>query len=521
MPGAWLCTREHAEAQLRQIEERHRLIFDHNPLPIWLYNCETLRFLAVNDAAVQHYGYTREEFLSMTIRDIHPVKDIPELLTTIERVWGTVRCRRECRHQRKDGSVIQVDIVSSDFTSDGCVARLEIASDITDKRLLEEKVLHAQRIESIGMLAAGIAHDLNNVLAPIMFAAPLLRGSVVTERDQDILDTLEKSAVRGAGLVKQILGFARNTAGDFQQTQVKHLVRDIVSIMEETFPKSIRIEHHIAPDLWSVYGNATQIHQVLINLCVNARDAMPQGGILRLSAANRIIAAEEARHIPGASAGDWISLEVADTGTGISPEMMDRVWTPFVTTKGEGLGTGLGLPTVKGIVASHHGFVELQTRVGHGSTFRVSLPAIEREPAHSGRCPPNAIPRGNGEIVLLVDDDIAIRKTAAAVIEIHGYRVIPCKDGAEALATFEARSREIDLVVTDVDMPRLGGLALIRALLQLRPELRLIAMSGLTRVDPLDSHIAEVRTMVQEVLQKPFMSENLLLAIHRVLQHES
>src|ERR1019366_7364467 len=279
---------------------------------------------------------------------------------------------------------------------------------------------------------------LNNVLAPIVFAAPLLRGSLSAPRDLKILATLEKSAGRGAGLVKQILGFAHSTTGKFQPTQVKHLARDIISLIEETFPKSIQIERQIPSDLWPVQGSATQIHQVLLNLCVNARDAMPQGGTLRITAANRRLDAAEAGAISGGRPGAWLVLEVADTGTGIPPEVLERIWTAFFTTKGAGKGTGLGLSTVRGIVDSHLGFVELQTEVGRGSTFRVFLPAVESAPPRPTSAPPVAISDGHGELILVVDDDAFIRDMIAATLVENGYRVVSCGDGLEAIALFNA-----------------------------------------------------------------------------------
>ena len=256
--------------------------------------------------------------------------------------------------------------------------RITFVTDITERKQLEEKFLQAQRLENIGMLAAGIAHDLNNVLAPIVFAGPLLRGSLSTPRDLQIVDILEKSAARGAGLVQQILGFSRGTSGEFQSTQVKHLARDILEIIQATFPKSIRLEHHLPAELWPVLGDPTQLHQVLLNLCVNARDAMPQGGTLRIAAQN-LEDAEAARMVPGGPPGSWLKLEISDTGTGIAPEILERIWTPFFTTKGLSQGTGLGLSTVRGIVTRHQGFIELDTAVGHGTTFRIFLPAFRTE----------------------------------------------------------------------------------------------------------------------------------------------
>jgi CheY-like chemotaxis protein len=294
-------------------------------------------------------------------------------------------------------------------------------------------------------------------------------------------------------------------------------LRDIISVIEETFPKSIQLEHQIPSDLWPVQGNATQIHQVLLNLCVNARDAMPSGGTLRLTVANRRLDAAEAGAIPGAWPGAWLVLGVADTGTGIPPELLERIWTPFFTTKGIGKGTGLGLSTVRGIVASHHGFVELDTKVGRGTTFRVFLPAIVSESPRSSSATPFATPDGHGERILVVDDDRLIRDTISEILGQHGYRVVSCGDGVEAIALFNAHPGEIPLVVTDVDMPRLGGVALASALLQLHPDLRIVAMSGLSRNESGGSDVPEIHQLAHAFLPKPFKPEDLLGAVHQLL----
>jgi len=513
-----LTERKQTEAALRQSEERYRLLFDNNPLPMWVYDLETLRFLAVNEVAVQHYGYTREEFLAMTIKQIRSPEDIPALLKILKERSAESKRTGEWRHRRKDGSIIQVEIISHPLVFEGRQARLVLAADITEKKLLEEKFLHAQRLESIGLLSAGIAHDLNNVLAPIMLTAPMLRASLSTARDLKTLDMLEKSAERGAGLVKQILGFAHTSAGEFRPMQVKHLARDLISVIEQTFPKSIQLEQQISSDLWPIQGNATQIHQVLLNLCVNARDAMPSGGTLRLAAANLRLDAAGAGAIPEGVPGTWVALEVGDTGAGIPPEMLERIWEPFFTTKGAGKGTGLGLATVRGIVVSHHGFVELHTEVGRGSTFRVFLPAVESEAPRSSSASPVAILDGHGELILVVDDEAPIRNLVAGILGQHGYRVVSCGDGVEAITLFNAHPGEISLVVTDVDMPRAGGVALARALLQLRPDLRLLVMSGLSRRETDGADVPEIQKLAHAFLRKPFTIENLLGTVHRLLQ---
>lgn len=505
------------QTELRESAERYRTLFESNPVPMWLSDPGTLRFLAVNGAAVRHYGYTHEEFLAMTIKAIHPPEDIPALLQFLENEEADATKSGESRHRRKDGTIMQVEIISTPLRFGERAVRLVLATDVTEKKLLEAKFLHAQRLESIGMLAAGIAHDLNNMLAPILFAAPLLRGSLTAPRDRKILDTVERSAVRGAGLVKQILGFVHNAAGERRPTQVKHLARDIVSLIEETFPKSIELRYDIPTDLWPVDGNATQIHQVLLNLCVNARDAMPQGGTLRLVATNRQLDASGAAAIPEATPGAWLMLEVGDTGTGIPPDVLESIWTPFFTTKGIGKGTGLGLPTVRGIVASHHGFIDLQTEVGRGSTFRVYLPASEGEATQSGTAAPVANSEHQGELILVVDDDAAFREIVADVLRQQGYRVVGCADGMEAMTAFNAHLGKVSLVVTDVDMPRLGGLALARALVKICPGIRLIAISGAASGSTGDADIPAIQTLAHALLLKPFKPDALLGAVQRVL----
>jgi PAS domain S-box-containing protein len=509
--------RRRAESALRASEERYRQLFDSNPVSMWLYDMETLRFLAVNESAVQHYGYTREEFLAMTIKAIQPEGDIPALLESVEKNLAESKSSGDGRHRRKDGTIIRVEIVSRALMFDGRKAQLVLATDITEKKMLEEKFLHAQRLENIGMLAAGIAHDLNNVLAPILMAAQMLRGSLSSPSELKLLNTVEHSAGRGASLVRQILGFARGATGDFQATQVKHLANDVISVIEQTFPKSIRLEHKIPNDLWVVQGNPTQIHQVLLNLCVNARDAMPQGGTLRIAVANRELDETQARLVPGARPGGWLVIEVADTGTGIAPDILANVWDPFFTTKSLGKGTGLGLSTVRGIVASHNGFVTLDTQLGQGTTFRVFLPAAAEKLAAKDLAPVFAVPTGNNELVLVVDDEAAVRETVAAILSKHGYRVLGAEDGVEAVNQVITHSAELVLVVTDVDMPRLGGAALARILAQLRPEMRLLVISGLSPDKANGSELEEAKNLTHGFLLKPFSPEALLEIVYSVL----
>ena len=517
-----LSARKQAEEALRQSEGRYRLLFEKNPLPQWLIDPKTLRFLAVNESAVRHYGYSREEFLAMTITQIRPEEDNPKLLKFIANRPADYQSFSESRHRRKDGAIIQVEITSRPMTFEGGEARLVIAADVTEKKQLEEKLRQTQRVESVGMLAAGIAHDLNNVLAPIMFAAPLLRKSVSGDRESKILDLMELSAARGVGLVKQILGFARKATGDIRSVQVKHLAHDIIDVIEQTFPKSIRLEHQFPSDLWLVQSSPTQIHQVLLNLCLNARDAMPKGGTLRITMANLRLNAEQAQAFssaqPAASPGAWLSIEVADSGTGIPPDVLKRIWEPFFTTKGPGEGTGLGLSTVRGIVEGHHGFIILDTHEGTGTTFRVFLPAAPEESSDGNGQPLAVPPVGNNELVLIVDDDQAVRDLVGAILVKNNYRVLIASDGLEAVGIVTAHSAEIALVITDMDMPNLNGAGLARILVWQHPNIRLLGISGLPHSKADGSGLEVARKLVHGFLVKPFAPANLLRAVHEVLQ---
>ena len=512
-----ISARLRAEEQLRASELRYRTIFDSHPVPLLLYDLETLQIREANSAAERQYGFTREEFLALKITDLFPTEDVQAVLLEIKRVHTDLTSTREWRHRRKDQTLISVAIVSSPLVFEGHPSRIVIATDITEQKLFEEKTLQLQRLESLGMLAAGIAHDLNNVLTPILFAPPLLRASHPSERDLKILDNLERSALRGASLVKQILGFARSSSGEFQPIQLKHITRDIIDIMEETFPKNIVLEHSIPSDLWAVQGNPTQVHQVLLNLCVNARDAMPAGGTLRLTASNRTLEAVEAAAIPESRAGSWLELEVSDTGTGIPPEILERIWQPFFTTKDPGKGTGLGLSTVRGIVVNHQGFVELHTEVGHGTTFRVFLPVAASDRPLEATPLPVPIPAGGSEFILVADDDPIIRDLLTWILEEHGYRVINCPNGWEALALFSASPDKFQLLITDLTMPWLGGLELIRAILQIPSRIRLIGMSGMADNKSSESDIAAVKALTHAFIAKPFTANALLALVHRTL----
>lgn len=382
-----------------------------------------------------------------------------------------------------------------------------------ERKAAEEQMLRVQRLENIGMLAAGIAHDFNNVLAPVMMGVPLLRMRHKGESDQKILASIESSAARGAGLVKQILGFAHGVTGEPQLIQVKHLIKELLGVVEQTFPKSIRLEEAIVAGLWPLKANPTQLHQVLLNLCVNARDAMPEGGVLTVRAANRRVDYAGSPAIPGAKPGPYLQIEVADTGTGIPPQILERIWEPFFTTKEAGRGTGLGLSTVRGIVNDHGGVIKVSTGPNRGTTFRILLPALPGAEDLEPNGEAVTVPRGHGELIVVVDDDASVRDVASAALTGHGYKVLAAKDGTEALALLAPRNLEVRALVTDLDMPNLDGTTLVKIVRTLNPAIRILAVSGSAEAGQMRRPPPEAGRF----LAKPFTADALLQAVHELL----
>jgi len=512
-----LTARKQAEALQMASEVRYRQIFDCNPVPVLLYDTETPQILEANKAAEQQYGFTREELIAKKFTDLHLAEDVGAVKREMRQATSTGKSSREWKHTRKDYTIIQVNVVTSALSYAGRSAQIALVLDITERKLFEGKSLQLQRLENLGMLAAGIAHDLNNVLAPILFAPQMLRASHPSERDLKILSNLEQSANRGVSLVKQILGFARTTGGEMQIVQVRHLAMDLMEIVENTFPKNIVIEHSIPSDLWTVRGNPTQLHQVLLNLCVNARDAMPAGGTLRLSLANLMIDGPAVAGSPNGATTPWLELKVTDTGTGIPPEVLEHIWEPFYTTKAIDKGTGLGLSTVRGIMGTHHGTIEVFTEPGHGSTFRLLLPA-ESEKAPNVEIPPPAlVPNGQGESILLAEDETMIRDLIAGTLLEHNYLVTTCRNGQEALELFSATPASYSLLITDINMPKFSGLKLMSEVARIRPELLIISMSGQSADDDDRTDVAEAKRLSRRFIPKPFAAEALLSIVHELL----
>ncbi len=478
----------------------------------------TDRVIFWNQSAERLLGWTATEAIGREDRDLFGPKALAEVETARRAADTGDEWHGEVRLQNRKGEEL---ILASRVTvlrdeQGRPQGRLSIATDITARKRIEEQFFRAQRLESIGMLAAGIAHDLNNILAPILLAAPMLRDHITDPGDLRMIGTLEKSAERGAALVRQILGFAHGAEGEHRLVQAKHLLRDVAAFIQETFPKSIHFEDSIPSDLWPVKANPTQLHQVLLNLCVNARDAMPDGGTLMLRAENLLLDEHLASEIRGARPGAFLVLHVQDSGTGIPPDVLAHIWEPFFTTKQSGKGTGLGLSTVRGIIDSHAGFVTVATAQDQGTTFRIHLPAHETGVGSGATIAAAPVAPGGGELVLVVDDEPNIRNMSAAILARHGYRVLTAADGAEAIALFAARNRDIRIVVTDMSMPNVDGDALAALVRRLNPAVKVIMVSGLAPSGSTSGPAARP-SFADAFLSKPYGPETLLATVFRLL----
>ncbi|MBL9210701.1 MAG: PAS domain S-box protein [Opitutaceae bacterium] len=469
-----------------------------------------------NKSAERLYGWTAAEAVGQAVTDLLH-RDLAAFraatAATLEQGEWTGEIEQYARSGRKLTVAARWTLVRD---AEGRAKSIfVINTDVTEKKKLEAQFLRAQRLESIGTLAGGIAHDLNNVLAPILISIDLFRTDESDPDRLELLRTIEKSAQHGAELVKQVLSFARGMEGNFVEVNLRHLARDLQQIVRDTFPKNIEFHLNSARDLWTIKADATQMHQVLMNLCVNARDAMPGGGRLTVSLENVVIDEANLSLNPDAKVGHHVVIEVADTGTGISPEVRDRIFDPFFTTKEVGKGTGLGLATVLTIVKGHGGYIDVQSEPGNGSTFSIFIPAS----AGAGTTEATVVehqrlPRGSGEQVLVVDDEESVRYVTRVTLERFGYRVMLAHHGAEAVALYARHRADVAVVLIDMAMPVLDGPATIVALQSLNPDVKIVGSSGHV------SGAAVTKAMgagVQHFVPKPYTAEALLKTIAQVL----
>lgn len=635
--------RKQAEDALRASEEKYRLLFLTNPVPMWVYDTDSLAFLAVNDFAVDHYGYSRQEFLSMTIKDIRPSEDIPYLYDVLEKYTGNLRKVGTARHHKKDGSLIDVDITAHMIEFDGHQAMfvlamdmteqkqaenllrqseekfkaafitspdsininrlsdgmfisinqgftrimgyteeetigktslelniwidvadrnkliaglkefgkvenlearfkakdgtqrnglmsatiinlhnvphiLSITRDITEVKRLQQELFQSQKMLSIGTLAGGIAHDFNNILNIILGYSGLLESwKNQPEKFTESISAITHAVDRGAALVHQILTFARKTETTFEPISIRDLIGELCSMLEQTFPKVIRFNVHLGEDIPLIHADHSQMHQVMLNLCVNARDAMPRGGTITITA--EVYTREQIRErFSSADQEKYICISIADTGEGIDELTRSRIFDPFFTTKEMGKGTGLGLAVVYGVIQSHHGFIDVKSALGQGSMFQLFMPvpAVAARNVIFQRTAESPV-YGHAETILVVEDEEFIIETLSYELEKSGFSVLTARDGMEAISKYQEHLKEIVLVVTDMGLPAMTGIDVFKKLKELNPLVKVIFTSGF--FEP------EERTELQNAgaigfIQKPYRPEDVVRKIQEAIDNK-
>jgi PAS domain S-box-containing protein len=503
--------RKHAEDQITE----QATFLDKAQDAIFVRDLEG-KILFWNKGAERMYGWTSKEVVNRKMDELlytHP-KELKEAyrMTISQGDW-----HGELQHFTKDGDEIMIESRWTLIRDNEGLAKsvLAINTDITEKKMIEAQFMRAQRMESIGTLAGGIAHDLNNILAPIMMSIELLKQTSNDPVSANILQTIEVSAKRGADIVRQVLSFARGLEGERIEVQLKHLLNELQAIIKDTFPKDIRLQFSVPNDIWTILGDPTQVHQILLNLCVNARDAMPNGGSLSVNVENCVLDEHYASMNLQAKAGRYVQISVADTGTGIPPTLLEKIFEPFFTTKAINKGTGLGLSTVMAIVKSHGGLINVYSEPNKGTTFKVYLPAMEMSSeARKEQLAQASLPRGNGETVLLVDDEASILTITTQTLLAFGYHVLTATDGAEAVAVYAERKNDITVVLTDMAMPIMDGAATIRALTKMNPRLKIIAASGLHANNDI---INASGVGIKHFLTKPYTAGLLLKTLRTIL----
>jgi len=482
--------RKRAEEALRDSEARYRLLFESNPQPMWVYDRESFAFLAVNEAAVFHYGYSRDEFLSMTIKDIRSPEDVPALLDNATNGKMGVKAAGTWRHRKKDGSIIDVGILSHHLEFAGRNAKLVLANDITERkraeealRETEERLRQSQKLEGVGQLAGGIAHDFNNLLTVIGgYSDLLLRASELDESAREKMVEVKKAAERAASLTRQLLAFSRKQVLKPEVLDLNSLVDGLGKMLRRLIGEDVEIMTSLRPEVDKINADPGQIEQVIINLVVNARDAMPGGGKITIETANvELDQAYSDMHI-AVKAGPYVMLAVSDTGTGMDAETRKHLFEPFFTTKELGRGTGLGLSTIYGIVKQSGGNIWVYSEIGKGTTFKIYLPRVKADRGAGTLKTPYAVATFNAatETILLVEDEEIVRTLACSLLEASGYQVLVAKSGEEAIGICEEYDGQIDLLLTDVVMPRMNGKKVAEAVKALRPEIEVLYMSGYT-----------------------------------------
>jgi two-component system cell cycle sensor histidine kinase/response regulator CckA len=512
--------RHGTEQALRESQEMYRALVETAPDGVMLVNSEG-RIEYASPRAVEIHGARRaDELEGRNLLDlVHPTeRTVAEAGLDAVFVEGGVR-HSELKFLKGDGDQFDGELSVGPIPgSDGdSQAAMVTIADITERKLLQAQLYRSQRLESLGTLSGGVANDLNNILTPIILSIDRLRQRAGNDADLKILASLEAGAQRGAAIVRQLLTFARGAKGAEQGIELRLLVREVEGIVHATFPKSIELRVDVPVEIWTVTGDVTQLHQVLLNLCLNARDAMKARGCLEIRARNAVVSDDRARRHLDVRPGPFVELTVSDTGCGIPKPHLDRIFDPFFTTKEAGKGTGLGLPTVLKIVKGHGGFVDVESEPGRGSSFAVFLPAELVRPVGDGVESADAgrSEVGHGELVLVIDDEASVREVTCEILSEGGYRSIAASDGEAGVAAFRASAGEIGVVVTDIVMPGLDGLGVASEIRKIDPAARIVAVTG--QID--HPAVRELqRLSISRFLAKPYSAETLLRSIRDALE---
>jgi two-component system cell cycle sensor histidine kinase/response regulator CckA len=508
--------RRRSEDALRKNEEMFRSLFSYNPLPTWVIDRETLQFLEVNDAAVRQYGYSANEFKEMTALDVRPEEERTRYLDHLKHSGSEGLHHGNWKHRKKDGKTIQVETISHELEYAGRRVRLVVAQDVSERQLLEQQLRQSQKMEAVGRLAGGVAHDFNNLLMVIKGHTELLLNVLPrSEHCARKIEQIEKAADRATALTRQLLAFSRLQVLQPRVMNLNEVVEEMGRLLPRLIGEDVELVIRGAADLGAIRADASQMEQVIMNLAVNARDAMPGGGRLLIETSNAELDSTYNSVHPVVREGRYILLAVSDTGTGMDAKTQAHIFEPFFTTKPQGKGTGLGLATVYGVVKQSGGFIWVYSEVGRGTSFKIYLPRVDQPVERVG--PTRTVseaPRGT-EKILLAEDEQDVREVAREFLESGGYTVIEAHDGAEALKKVEKYQGTIDLLVTDMVMPGMTGQELTTRLMESRPDIRVLYMTGYSERAAVDSARGESS---MRLLAKPFSRWALLRAVHDILR---
>jgi PAS domain S-box-containing protein len=503
-----------AKLLLKQKGVKFRLLFEDNPLPMWVFDRETLRFLEANHAAVAHYGYSREEFLSMTLANIRPPEDVARLKDSVARASGLARSG-QWRHRLKDGRLIDVEVASHTISYGGRQAVLSVLQDITQRKQLEEQLRQSAKMEAVGMLAGGIAHDFNNLLTIINgYSHILLNALPETDPNRSAVEQIMKAGERAAGLTRQLLSYSRRQVLQPKLLNLNQLLTGMHAMLRRLIGEDIELRFAPGPDIGQVNADPGQIEQVVMNLAVNARDAMPRGGTLTIETSN----VELDEHYPSMpiaiKPGKYVALGVGDNGSGMDAETLAHLFEPFFTTKAQGQGTGLGMTTVFSIVKQSGGGMQVYSEPGKGTSVKAYLPRIDQPAAAETEAPLAKAARGS-ETILLVEDEEQVRNLVRDTLRREGYKVLDAPSAAEARRIAGAYKGAIHLLIADVVMPREGGRELAASLAPRRRAMKVLFMSGYTDRAVVNSSLLSGES---GFIQKPFTPAALSSKVRELLE---